>query len=119
MTQEKGLFDFRRTETAPLLIILDRYLYGCVVCRVVGRVVCDSDWKEPRTLTRVARPRSRNDPVSPLLHQWTYQAMVHELLGIQNNRVDLSRAPGVRKELKVPRTPPFLRRSMIIISFFI
>ncbi|ELR14005.1 vacuolar protein sortingassociated protein 45, putative [Acanthamoeba castellanii str. Neff] len=66
MTQEKSLFDFRRTETAPLLIILDR----------------------------------RNDPVSPLLHQWTYQAMVHELLGIQNNRVDLSRAPGVRKELK-------------------
>jgi vacuolar protein sorting-associated protein 45 len=50
--------------------------------------------------------RSRNDPVSPLLHQWTYQAMVHELLGIQNNRVDLSRAPGVRKELKVPSHSP-------------
>jgi hypothetical protein len=62
--------------------------------------------KERRTLTRVARLRSRNDPVSPLLHQWTYQAMVHELLGIQNNRVDLSRAPGVRKELKVP--PPVI-----------
>ncbi|KAG8944244.1 vacuolar protein sorting-associated protein 45 [Tulasnella sp. 424] len=31
-----------------------------------------------------------NDPVTPLLSQWTYQAMVHELLGIINGRVDLS-----------------------------
>lgn len=29
----------------------------------------------------------RNDPVTPLLTQWTYQAMVHELLGIHNGRV--------------------------------
>ena len=28
----------------------------------------------------------RDDPVTPLLAQWTYQAMVHELLGISNNR---------------------------------
>lgn len=43
----------------------------------------------------------RDDPVTPLLLQWTYQAMVHELLGIHNNRVDLSEVPGIRKELKV------------------
>ncbi|GHJ83888.1 hypothetical protein NliqN6_0290 [Naganishia liquefaciens] len=29
----------------------------------------------------------RNDPVTPLLSQWTYQAMVHELVGINNGRV--------------------------------
>lgn len=29
----------------------------------------------------------RNDPVTPLLSQWTYQAMVHELIGITNGRV--------------------------------
>ncbi len=29
----------------------------------------------------------RNDPVTPLLSQWTYQAMVHELCGITNGRV--------------------------------
>lgn len=29
----------------------------------------------------------RNDPVTPLLTQWTYQAMVHEEIGIQNGRV--------------------------------
>ncbi|KAA3457136.1 vacuolar protein sorting-associated protein 45-like protein isoform X1 [Gossypium australe] len=53
--QESGLFDFRRMEMSPLLLIVDR----------------------------------RDDPVTPLLNQWTYQAMVHELIGIQDNKVDL------------------------------
>ncbi|XP_021605093.1 vacuolar protein sorting-associated protein 45 homolog isoform X2 [Manihot esculenta] len=53
--QESGLFDFRRTEVSPLLLIVDR----------------------------------RDDPVTPLLNQWTYQAMVHELIGIKDNKVDL------------------------------
>ncbi|KAL6504490.1 vacuolar protein sorting-associated protein 45 [Orobanche gracilis] len=53
--QESGLFDFRRSEVSPLLLIVDR----------------------------------RDDPVTPLLNQWTYQAMVHELIGIQDNKVDL------------------------------
>ncbi|GAA5982763.1 hypothetical protein JCM11641_007780 [Rhodosporidiobolus odoratus] len=60
------LWDFRRTASAPLLLILDR----------------------------------RNDPVTPLLTQWTYQAMVHELLGITNGRVSLEDAPDVRDEVK-------------------
>ena len=34
--------------------------------------------------------------MTPLLLQWTYQAMVHELIGINTNRVDLSKVPGVR-----------------------
>lgn len=41
----------------------------------------------------------RDDPVTPLLTQWTYQAMVHELLGINNNRVVLRGAPGISKDL--------------------
>ena len=40
--------------------------------------------------------RRKEDPVTPLLLQWTYQAMVHELIGITTNRVDLSKVPGVR-----------------------
>lgn len=32
----------------------------------------------------------REDPVTPLLTQWTYQAMVHEFFGIQNNKVDFA-----------------------------
>ena len=37
----------------------------------------------------------KDDPVTPLLLQWTYQAMVHELIGLETNRVDLSHIPGV------------------------
>lgn len=39
--------------------------------------------------------------MTPLLSQWTYQAMVHELIGIKNGRVDLSNVPGIKPELKV------------------
>ena len=41
----------------------------------------------------------RDDPVTPLLSQWTFQAMVHELIGIDANRVDLKDVPGVRRLL--------------------
>ncbi|XP_071722686.1 vacuolar protein sorting-associated protein 45 homolog [Rutidosis leptorrhynchoides] len=62
--QESGLFDFRRTEISPLLLIVDR----------------------------------RDDPVTPLLNQWTYQAMVHELIGIEDNKVDLRNIGKVSKD---------------------
>ncbi|KAL6522128.1 vacuolar protein sorting-associated protein 45 [Orobanche minor] len=62
--QESGLFDFRRSEVSPLLIIVDR----------------------------------RDDPVTPLLNQWTYQAMVHELIGIRDNKVDLSNIGKLPKD---------------------
>ncbi|GAB1287862.1 Vacuolar protein sorting-associated protein 45 [Apodemus speciosus] len=66
ISKEYELFEFRRTEVPPLLLLLDR---------------CD-------------------DAITPLLNQWTYQAMVHELLGINNNRIDLSRVPGISKDLR-------------------
>ncbi|XP_050236710.1 vacuolar protein sorting-associated protein 45 homolog [Mercurialis annua] len=62
--QESGLFDFRRTEISPLLLIVDR----------------------------------RDDPVTPLLNQWTYQAMVHELIGVQDNKVDLRSVGNLPKD---------------------
>ncbi|CAH2093442.1 unnamed protein product [Euphydryas editha] len=42
----------------------------------------------------------RDDPVTPLLTQWTYQAMVHELLTISNNRVSLADVPDVPKDFR-------------------
>jgi vacuolar protein sorting-associated protein 45 len=42
----------------------------------------------------------REDPVTPLLSQWTYQAMIHELLGIRRNTVNLSGAVGIHADLK-------------------
>lgn len=41
----------------------------------------------------------RDDPVTPLLTQWTYQAMVHELLNIENNRVELRKETEEEKKL--------------------
>lgn len=67
ITQEEQLFDFRKPDTSPILLLVDR----------------------------------RDDPVTPLLTQWTYQAMVHELLGIDNGKVNLSEVPEVRPEYKV------------------
>lgn len=37
----------------------------------------------------------KEDPVTPLLLQWTYQAMVHELIGLDANRADLTHVSGV------------------------
>jgi hypothetical protein len=65
----------------------------------------------------------KEDPVTPLLNQWTYQAMVHELIGIQNNRVDLSTLKGKQDaKLSVEDTnfvlssehDPFFKSSMYL-----
>lgn len=40
----------------------------------------------------------REDPVTPLLKQWTYTAMAHELIGIHNNVLDLGKVPGGGKK---------------------
>ena len=39
--------------------------------------------------------------MTPLLSQWNYQAMVHQLIGITNNRVNLAAVPGLTKDLQV------------------
>jgi vacuolar protein sorting-associated protein 45 len=54
----------------------------------------------------------RDDPVTPLLSQWTYQAMVHELLGLNNHRVVLKGAPNIPPDLEevVLYTGPILLR---------
>lgn len=41
--------------------------------------------------------------------------MVHELLGIHNNRVDLSRSPGIKKELKVSSVSPSDAKLLLLI----
>ncbi|KAK6178811.1 hypothetical protein SNE40_011311 [Patella caerulea] len=66
ITNNAALFEFRRTDVAPVLLILDR----------------------------------RDDAVTPLLNQWTYEAMVHEVLGIENSKINLSKVPGISKDLK-------------------
>ncbi|PNW80892.1 hypothetical protein CHLRE_07g333950v5 [Chlamydomonas reinhardtii] len=55
----------------------------------------------------------RDDPVTPLLTQWSYQAMVHELIGIHDNTVKLTSgkvAEQFRDVVFDPRQDDFLRR---------
>lgn len=84
ITQEEQIFDFRKVDTPPILLVLDR----------------------------------REDPITPLLMQWTYQAMVHHLLGINNGRVDLSSVPDIRPELKEialsQDQDPFFKKNMYL-----
>lgn len=51
-------------------------------------------------LTHLLIVDRREDPVTPLLNQWTYQAMVHELIGIKDNRVDLKHLEHLSDEMK-------------------
>lgn len=56
----------------------------------------------------------RNDPVTPLLTQWTYQAMVHELFGITNGRVhlDSETKPELRDLILSPSSDPFYSENL-------
>jgi vacuolar protein sorting-associated protein 45 len=60
----------------------------------------------------------REDPVTPLLTQWTYQAMVHHLIGINNGRVDLTDVPDIRPELREivlsQDQDPFFKKNMFL-----
>uniref|UniRef100_A0A915EVZ1 Uncharacterized protein n=1 Tax=Echinococcus canadensis TaxID=519352 RepID=A0A915EVZ1_9CEST len=71
-SRETDLFDSRKPDRLPVLLILDR----------------------------------RQDQITPLLTQWTYEAMIHELIGIKNNRVVLhtsAAAPDKMSELTLSR----------------
>ncbi|CAD7963568.1 unnamed protein product [Amoebophrya sp. A120] len=67
----------------------------------------------PRTVLIADR---RDDPVTPLLNQWTYHAMINELLTSENNRVDLRKAPGISAEQKEvtisTKDDPFFEENM-------
>ncbi|KAF2368612.1 Sec1-like protein [Trinorchestia longiramus] len=60
----------------------------------------------------------RDDPITPLLHQWTYEAMVHQLLGVNRGRVSLANVPGISEELKevvmTPTQDEFYAKSMYL-----
>lgn len=46
-------------------------------------------WTQPDIKPLLLICDRREDPITPLLSQWTYQAMVHELIGIKNSRCKL------------------------------
>ena len=84
---------------APVVM---RYAAASAAAEEVARDAMESIQHIVQENTRRQQPRCcvlvvdrRDDPVTPLLSQWTYQAMVHELLGLNNHRVVLKGAPGI------------------------
>lgn len=69
------------------------------VWEVISKEESLFDYRQPEVPPVLLILDRRSDSITPLLTQWTYQAMVHELLGISNNRVNLSHVPDVTKEL--------------------
>jgi vacuolar protein sorting-associated protein 45 len=62
------------------------------------------EFKQPDSPPLLLILDRRNDPVTPLLNQWTYQAMIHELLGIKNNLVSSPEIAAGNKDFKVSIT---------------
>ncbi|CAG9534127.1 unnamed protein product [Cercopithifilaria johnstoni] len=52
------------------------------------------------------------DPVTPLLNQWTYEAMVHELVGINNHRVNINTGSNSGALILSPLHDPFYSKNM-------
>ncbi|KAL7663256.1 Vacuolar protein sorting-associated protein 45 [[Candida] zeylanoides] len=56
----------------------------------------------------------KNDPVTPLLLPWTYQSMIHELIGISRNVVTLDAADDAEKLTLSSATDAFFKSSMYL-----
>jgi len=75
-----------------------RYAAGSDLCKRLGMDLSATIREEQELFTFQGEPTllllldRRDDAVTPLLTQWTYQAMVHELLGIHMNRINLATA---------------------------
>ena len=101
-----GLFGvLMATRSNPVL----RYEGSSPLCRYIAERTQEKLNSEGDFVNRMSRnfPAThllirdrKEDPVTPLLNQWTYQAMVHELIGIKDNRVDLRHVEHLSEEMK-------------------
>ena len=68
-------------------------------------------FKNEATLLIIDR---KEDPLSPLLNQWTYQAMIHELIGINLDRINPSKLEKIKTDeiLLNPNSDIFYRENL-------
>jgi len=104
---------FKRTVQGILAVLLSlkrtpiiRFQQGSAIARQVAKQVDETistddlfDFRRRQDTAPVLLILDRReDPVTPILSQWTYQAQVHELLGLDHNRVDLSHVKDIDKD---------------------
>lgn len=69
---------------------------SCITQFVANEInrLCDNDeylWNHKNISENVLLILDRNfDPITPLLHQWTLASMIHNLIGIKNNKIILN-----------------------------
>jgi vacuolar protein sorting-associated protein 45 len=102
-----------------------RYPAGSEICREIATAVQDTITRERELFYFQQRSQPlllildrRDDPLTPLLSQWTYQAMVHDLLGISKNRINLKAVPDISPDLMevvlAPHQDDFFREAMYL-----
>jgi hypothetical protein len=116
--------DIDRTATALVATVLAakrraqiRYRAGSAICQKLAQQVAarinmsgayraffDLPGRESTVLLILDRA---DDPVTPLLTQWTYEAMVHETLGIDGGIVDTQQQDASEQDRRVVLAPQF------------
>jgi vacuolar protein sorting-associated protein 45 len=89
--RKAGLFHFESKGEPPLMLILDRFVFPFFSFHAFVALFFT-------LLIFFLGSYRRDDPVTPLLAQWNYAAMIHEFLEIKNNRVTYKKNPSEIKE---------------------
>ncbi len=76
------------------------YMKDSPLAEELAQQVVDGSTHEGSSDTTLVILDRRIDPVTPLLNQWTYQAMINELIGTANNTVDLTGREDVPDDVK-------------------
>lgn len=71
-----------------------KYINNSKPCRKIAELLLhklkqefqNTNTNESQRMVLIITDRNE-DPITPLLNQWSYQAMLHELIGIENNRL--------------------------------
>ena len=66
---------------------------------------------EPATLFILDR---RTDPITPMLHGWSYLELLHETMGIHNNIVDIKEGNSVKQYVVDERMDSFLAANLTL-----
>jgi vacuolar protein sorting-associated protein 45 len=89
--ENKYLYDITNGIKTSLLAIRSnphiRYVCNSNVSQWIAKHINENIESEESSDTLLLILDTKNDPVTPLLTQWTYEAMVHELLGLNDQKI--------------------------------
>eukprot|EP01022_Parablepharisma_sp_SALTPOND_P020387 TRINITY_DN370_c3_g1_i1.p1 TRINITY_DN370_c3_g1~~TRINITY_DN370_c3_g1_i1.p1 ORF type:complete len:880 (+),score=79.34 TRINITY_DN370_c3_g1_i1:3525-6164(+) len=105
-TRKNPVIRYQRTSDVCKMLAKSLTVFMLVAKRQQEKIGKEVDLFErncgasPNTLLLIIN--RKEDPITPLLNQWTYEAMIHELIGISRNRVDVKKMPGGKSSTETP-----------------